>query len=161
MQLADDRVEHVQPHPVLLEPKRLEVNQIRLVAGKNVADKPGAARHLELAQRLVERDCAKRAAVKRVVRRLEPPALLEQNVVVVVVKNIPHHRDVGRLFAVPPRGQRGGDTRGCIALVKAVKRVALDVRVHAVEVEPVIAAAKKLIVVHLQNRPGPLAAADV
>ena len=81
--------------------------------------------------------------------------------VVVVVKNIPHHRDVGRLFAVPPRGQRGGDTRGCIALVKAVKRVALDVRVHAVEVEPVIAAAKKLIVVHLQNRPGPLAAADV
>ena len=149
MQLADDRVEHVQPHPVLLEPKRLEVNQIRLVAGKNVADKPGAARHLELAQRLVERDRAKRAAVKRVVRRLEPPALLEQNMVVVVVKNIPHYRKVGCKFTMPPRGQRGGNARAAVAFVKAVECVALNVRVHPIEVESVIATAKKLVIDHL------------
>ena len=45
--------------------------------------------------------------------------------------------------------------------MKAVECVALDVRIHPVEVEPVVAAAKKLIVVKLQNRPGPLAAAYI
>ena len=67
VRLANDRVEHVQPHPVLLEPKRFEVNQIRFIAKKNVAGEPGATRHFELPQRLVERDRAKCATEKRVV----------------------------------------------------------------------------------------------
>ena len=158
---ADDRVEHVQPHPVLLEPKRLELNQFRLVAGENVAGEQGAARHLELAQRLVERDRAERAAVKCVVHSFKPTTLLQQYVVVVVVKNVSHHRNVRCLSIVSSRGECGGNARAAVAFVKAVKRVSLYVRVHPVEVHPVVAAANKLIVVHLQNWPGPLAAADI
>ena len=151
----------MQPHPVLLEPKRLEVKQIGLVTGENVAGQPGAARHFQFAQRLIERDRAERAAVKRVVRRLEPPALLQHDVMVVVVKQIARHRDVGRHAAVPSGGDRGREAGGRVALVKAAKRVALEVRVHPVEVESVVAAAAKLVVVQLEDRPGPAAAADV
>ena len=151
----------MQPHPVLLEPKRLEVNQIHFVAGKNVAGEPSATRHFELPQRFVERDRTQRTAVKRVVRRLESSALLEQNMMVVVVKNIPHHREIGRLFTVAPGRDRSGNARGRVVLVEPAEGVALDMRVHPVEVEAVVAAAEKLVAIQLQNRPGPLAAADI
>ena len=71
------------------------MNEVGRVVVKNVPEEPCALGHLDVVLGFVEGNRAKTAANEGVVFRREPGVFLEQNVMVVGVKNIPYHRDVG------------------------------------------------------------------
>ena len=85
----------------------VQVNEVDRVVVKNVPDEPCALGHLDVVLGLVEGDRAKTATKEGVVFRCEPRVFLEQNVMVVGVKTIPYHRDVGLVgLDDDPRGFR-------------------------------------------------------